>query len=119
MDDEAGRYLTQLADSADELHQRVSELYEAAGAVSQDGPAGPDQPDLAARLRLIEQVTAALRVTAGHADRFRREEAALLHAEGVTMGELASVFGVSRQRVAVLLHQAGPAAGSESAAGGG
>jgi hypothetical protein len=119
VNDEAVRHLSQLADSAGELHQRVSELCQAAGAVSQAGPAGPGQRDLAAQLQLIGQVTAALRATAWHADRFRREEAAVLHAGGVTVTELASVFGVSRQRVSVLLHQAGAAPGSAGAAGGG
>jgi hypothetical protein len=39
--------------------------------------------------------------------RLRRAEAAALHAEGMTMDQIAELFGVSRQRVSTLLRQAG------------
>jgi hypothetical protein len=35
---------------------------------------------------------------------FRREEARALHSEGVTMDRIASLFGVTRQRVSEILH---------------
>lgn len=38
--------------------------------------------------------------------RVRRAEAAALHAEGLTMDEIARLFGVSRQRVSALLREA-------------
>ena len=37
--------------------------------------------------------------------RLRRAEAAALHAEGMTMDEIAVVFGVTRQRISALLKQ--------------
>ena len=45
-------------------------------------------------------------VTAG--SRFRRAEAAALRAEGLTLDEIASLFGVTRQRVIALLADAKP-----------
>ncbi len=39
--------------------------------------------------------------------RLRRAEASALHAEGMTMEEIAVLFGVTRQRVSVLLREAG------------
>ena len=40
---------------------------------------------------------------------FRREEARALHSEGVTVERIASLFGVTRQRVSEILHtRAGP-----------
>jgi len=38
--------------------------------------------------------------------RLRRAEASALHAEGMTMEEIAVLFGVTRQRVSVLLREA-------------
>jgi DNA-directed RNA polymerase specialized sigma24 family protein len=43
--------------------------------------------------------------------RLRRAEAKALYAEGMTMEEIAEVFGVTRQRVSVLLREAGGADG--------
>jgi DNA-directed RNA polymerase sigma subunit (sigma70/sigma32) len=39
--------------------------------------------------------------------RVRRMEARALHCEGLTMEEIAKLFGVTRQRVSALLHDAG------------
>lgn len=36
--------------------------------------------------------------------RFRQEKARTLHQEGMTMEQIARLFGVSRQRISVLLH---------------
>ncbi len=38
--------------------------------------------------------------------RFRRAEAAALHLEGLTMEQIADLFGVTRQRVSALLREA-------------
>lgn len=38
--------------------------------------------------------------------RFRRSEAAALYAEGLTMEQIAELFGVTRQRVSALLREA-------------
>ncbi|MBO0786829.1 MAG: hypothetical protein J2P33_12235, partial [Actinobacteria bacterium] len=57
------------------------------------------------RLQMIEQISDSLRELARHGQRFRRAEARALYAEGLTMSELASFFGVSRQRVSMLLRE--------------
>ncbi len=55
------------------------------------------------RLAMVEQLSGAIRVLARDGSRFRRMEAQALYAEGLTMAQLATVFGVSRQRVSALL----------------
>jgi hypothetical protein len=49
---------------------------------------------------LLAEMIALLHEASG---RFRREEARALHAEGVTMDEIASLFGVTRQRISEVL----------------
>ena len=46
--------------------------------------------------------------------RFRRAEARALRAEGMTLDEIAAVFGVTRQRVIALLRNVADAPGSRS-----
>ena len=59
--------------------------------------AGPEPP-------LVVEVTRdALAALVEAAGRLRRAEARALHAEGLTMNQIAELFGVSRQRVSALL----------------
>jgi hypothetical protein len=76
------------------------------------------------RLEIIERISNALREINRHGHLFRRVEAHTLYAEGLTMAQLASVFGVSRQRVSALLREpvdtpgaSGPAEGPAGAPG--
>jgi transcriptional regulator len=55
------------------------------------------------RLALMEQISVAIKALVRDGSRFRRLEARALYAEGLTMAQLATVFGVSRQRVSALL----------------
>jgi hypothetical protein len=55
------------------------------------------------RLATMEQISAAIKALVRDGSRFRRLEARALYAEGLTMAQLATVFGVSRQRVSALL----------------
>ena len=57
------------------------------------------------RLEVIEQISTALRELNRHGHLFRRVEVRALYAEGLTMAQLATVFGVSRQRVSALLRE--------------
>jgi hypothetical protein len=52
---------------------------------------------------IVELLTANLELLAAVGSRLRRAEAKALYDEGLTMDEIATLFGVSRQRVAVLL----------------
>lgn len=55
-------------------------------------------------VELLSETIALLHAASGP---FRREEARALHAEGVTMERIASLFGVTRQRVSELLQTRG------------
>jgi hypothetical protein len=52
----------------------------------------------------ISTVLSAL-ATAGHT--WRREQAAALHAEQVSINRIAALFGVTRQRISALLRESG------------
>ena len=52
---------------------------------------------------IVELLTANLDLLSGVGSRLRRAEARVLYDEGLTMDDIAALFGVSRQRVAVLL----------------
>ena len=58
---------------------------------------------LAGRLPLVAEILAGIRALAEEGGRYRRIQPWALYAEGLTMTQLAAVFGVSRQRVAALL----------------
>src|SRR5688500_13865429 len=58
---------------------------------------------LEARPLSVEIVTSTLGEIADASSRFRRAQARALYAEGLTMAQIAELFGVSRQRVAALL----------------
>jgi hypothetical protein len=104
--DEALTCLSALAASSGELYQRASQLSSWL-ATATERPAGgrsfEELLPLDKRLAVMEQISAAMRVLASDGYRFRRMQARALYAEGLTMAQLASVFGVSRQRVSALL----------------
>jgi transposase len=62
------------------------------------------------RLAMMEQISTAIKALVRDGSRFRRLEARALYAEGLTMAQLATAFGVSRQRVSALLRDAEDAA---------
>ena len=52
---------------------------------------------------LVQLLTQTTNLLHSYGNRVRRTEARALHGEGMTMDEIASLFGVSRQRVSALL----------------
>ena len=52
---------------------------------------------------LVQLLTRATGLLQFYGNRVRRTEASALHSDGMTMDEIASLFGVSRQRVSALL----------------
>ena len=52
---------------------------------------------------LVQLLTRTTNLLHSYGNRVRRTEAKALHDEGMTMDEIASLFGVSRQRVSALL----------------
>jgi Homeodomain-like domain len=103
--DEALTCLSALAASAGELYRRVSQFSESVAHPTHQraGASYAAIMPLEKRLAMMEEISAAIRVLARDGNRFRRMEARALYAEGLTMAQLAAVFGVSRQRVSVLL----------------
>jgi Homeodomain-like domain len=103
--DEALTCLSQLASSAGELYRQASRLSQWTSATAQQVPglSYSHMMPLDKRLAMVEQLSEAIRVLARDGSRFRRLEAQALYAEGLTMAQLATVFGVSRQRVSALL----------------
>ena len=65
---------------------------------------------------VVESVTSVLEQLSAVGSRFRRAQAKALHHEGLSMERVASLFGVTRQRVSALLRdreaQPAPEAGS-------
>jgi phage shock protein A len=118
--DEALTCLSELANSSGELYRRVSQLNQWMSAATQQAPelSYARMMPLEKRLVMMEQISEAIRALARDGNRFRRMEARALYAEGLTMAQLAAVFGVSRQRVSTLLRgtrDGAAAAGLEAA----
>lgn len=55
---------------------------------------------------VVERITQALGTLNTAGSRWRREEAAALHAEGMSINGIAALFGVTRQRASVLVRDA-------------
>jgi hypothetical protein len=105
-DDEALACLSGLAASSGELYQRLTLFSQRLNSTK--GQHLPELPyaqmmTLENRLAMMEQISAAIKAVVREGSRFRRLEARALYAEGLTMAQLATVFGVSRQRVSALL----------------
>ncbi len=96
-----------LRSAADELQQLADRADAVADAVDGGQPlrdviaAGP-------RPLVIARLTELLDEMADAGAQARRAEAAQLHVEGLTQGKIAKIFGVTRQRVSVLLAPAPP-----------
>ncbi len=61
-----------------------------------------------ARPLIVEQVSSVLATLAAAGSAWRREQAAALHAENVSINRIAALFGVTRQRVSALLQSPAP-----------
>ena len=98
--------LLQLETATAELHRQLSEFTRTwAGPAAARRRAHGPKPSVRRRLEMVEQLSKALRLLNKYGQLYRRAEAQALYAEGLTMAELASVFQVSRQRIATLLRE--------------
>jgi AraC-like DNA-binding protein len=110
--DAAMACLRQLAAASGELHRIASQFTRSTDAAEwTEGLAYRQILPLRRRLEMIERISTTLRELTRNGHMFRRVEARELYAEGLTMAELASVFGVSRQRVSALLREDASAPG--------
>jgi hypothetical protein len=105
-DDEALACLSDLAASSGELYQQLTQFSQHLTTTKGQhlpGTSYAQMMTLENRLAMMEQISAAIKALVREGSRFRRLEARALYAEGLTMAQLATVFGVSRQRVSALL----------------
>lgn len=107
--DEALTCLAELATVSGELHRQISQFSQWALAVNQQVPGVTyaQAMPLDKRVAMTEQISEAIKVLSRDGNKFRRLEARALYEEGLTMAQLAAIFGVSRQRVSTLLREAG------------
>ena len=90
-------------EQASEMARTISERAEHIRAMRREGKPYREIVPSEERPLIVELLTANLELLAGVGSRLRRAEARALYEEGLTMDEIATLFGVSRQRVAVLL----------------
>lgn len=100
--------LAELAEASGELYRRISQFSQWAAAANRQSPGltYAEVLPLDKRVAMTEQISEAIRTLARDGNRFRRLEARALYGEGLTMAQLAAIFGVSRQRVSMLLREA-------------
>ncbi len=60
---------------------------------------------------VVESISTVLATLSRAGHDWRREQAAALQAEDVSINRIAAMFGVSRQRISALLRETGPAEG--------
>lgn len=97
--DELDRALEESIDLARHMKQRIAELQR---AQSEGRPLREIVPREETPL-IVQLLTENTNVLHSSGTRVRRTEARALHGEGMTMDEIAKLFGVSRQRVSALL----------------
>ena len=97
--DELDGALDQSIDMARRMKQRIGELRR---AHSQGRPLREIVPQEETPL-IVQLLTENTNLLHSYGNRVRRTEARALHGEGMTMDEIAKLFGVTRQRVSALL----------------
>ena len=112
--DPATRALRELVDELDSCISELDRTRDRAADLLRQRDSGDTWLDIVGRETpplVVEQLSTVLGSlsTAGHA--WRREEAAALQAEDVSINRIAALFGVTRQRISTLLREPrGPAA---------
>lgn len=62
---------------------------------------------------IVEQVSSVMATLAAAGSAWRREQAAALHAENVSINRIAALFGVTRQRISALLQERAAPTGTD------
>ncbi|HET7530865.1 MAG TPA: hypothetical protein VFJ98_07900 [Mycobacteriales bacterium] len=120
-DDEAARALRVLEEA---LAKTVEELQSARlrlKVISRERESGRSWREITeteGRPLLVETISSALERLASAGSGFRRAEAKALHDEGLSMERVATLFGVTRQRVSALLRDRGNHGASSGGSGG-
>lgn len=97
--DDLDRALDDSGEMTQRMKQRIAELRQAA---AQGRPLREVVPEEETPL-LVQLLTESTNLLHSCGNRVRRTEAQALHSEGMTMDQIAKVFGVTRQRVSALL----------------
>ena len=97
--DDLDRALDESLEMTHRMKQRILDL-RAAGAEGR--PISDIVPKEQAPL-IVQLLTESTNLLHAYGNRVRRTEARALHREGMTMDEIAKLFGVTRQRVSALL----------------
>jgi DNA-directed RNA polymerase sigma subunit (sigma70/sigma32) len=93
------RALDQVVEMAGQMKERIGQLRE---AIAEGRPLRELVPAEQTPL-IVQLVTESTNLLHSYGNRVRRTEALALHREGMTMDEIARLFGVTRQRVSALL----------------
>lgn len=93
------RALDDTLSHVEQMKGRTREILESAAA----GHALRDSVPLEQRPVLVQLLTQATELLQSYGNRVRITEAKALYSEGMTMDQIARLFGVSRQRVSTLL----------------
>lgn len=97
--DDLDRALDQTGEMADRMKERIEYLRT---AIADGRPlreiVSAEHPPL-----IVQLITESTNLLHHYGNRVRRTEALALHREGMTMDEIARLFGVTRQRVSALL----------------
>jgi predicted XRE-type DNA-binding protein len=86
------------------MHERIEHLRTEIGS----GRSLPEIVPAEDAPLLVQLLTESANLLHTYGTRVRRTEARALHQEGMTMDEIARLFGVSRQRVSALLRDSAP-----------
>jgi hypothetical protein len=99
--DDLERALTQSVEMIDRMKVRIDEIRRArAGGRSLREIVPEEKAPL-----IVQLLTESTNLLHSYGNRVRRTEARALHREGMTMDEIAKLFGVTRQRVSALLRE--------------
>lgn len=98
--------LEELTDTVRRTQQQLVQVLERAEVVRAARAEGRPYDEIvreSPRPLLVERLTDVLEQLAGAGAAFRRAEARVLHEQGMSQEAIGALFGVSRQRVSVLL----------------
>src|SRR5687768_7101540 len=106
MPQDADRALAALADAVASAQDHLEQLRTRIAALQADRAAGQDYAQVVteeSRPLVVERLTEVLEELAVAGAAFRRAEARVLHAGGLSQEAIGALFGVTRQRVSALL----------------
>ena len=104
---DALRNLRRVLDESLERNRAAYERAKQLESMRDEGLHYRDIVQMESRPLIVEILTVQLKAVAEASSLFRKAEARALYSEGLTMTEIASLFGVTRQRVAALIDRPG------------